>query len=42
MDDDQKARWRSTTIVMVKKDGRTVIAGDGQVSLGQTIKAIAV
>jgi ATP-dependent HslUV protease subunit HslV len=37
MDDNQKARWRSTTIVMVKKDGRTVIAGDGQVSLGQTI-----
>ena len=37
MDDNQKARWRSTTIVMVKKAGRTVIAGDGQVSLGQTI-----
>jgi len=37
MDDNQKARWRSTTIVMVKKAGRTVIAGDGHVSLGQTI-----
>jgi len=29
--------WRATTIVMVKKGGKTVIAGDGQVSLGQTI-----
>jgi ATP-dependent HslUV protease subunit HslV len=29
--------WHATTIVMVKKDGKTVIAGDGQVSLGQTI-----
>ncbi len=40
MDEDQRARpasWHATTIVMVKKDGKTVIAGDGQVSLGQTI-----
>ncbi|QGM46317.1 ATP-dependent protease subunit HslV [Methylocystis heyeri] len=29
--------WHATTIVMVKKAGKTVIAGDGQVSLGQTI-----
>jgi ATP-dependent HslUV protease subunit HslV len=27
----------ATTIVLVKKQGETVIAGDGQVSLGQTI-----
>ena len=27
----------ATTIVMVRKGGKTVIAGDGQVSLGQTI-----
>ena len=27
----------ATTIVMVRKGGRTVIGGDGQVSLGQTI-----
>lgn len=27
----------STTIVTVRKDGKVVIAGDGQVSLGQTI-----
>lgn len=31
------ASWRATTIVLVKKGGKTVIAGDGQVSLGQTI-----
>lgn len=30
-------RWRATTIVLVRKDGRTTLAGDGQVSLGQTI-----
>lgn len=31
------AGWHATTIVLVRKGGRTVIAGDGQVSLGQTI-----
>jgi ATP-dependent HslUV protease subunit HslV len=29
--------WHGTTILGVKKGGRTVIAGDGQVSLGNTI-----
>ena len=29
--------WHATTILMVRKQGRTVIGGDGQVSLGQTI-----
>ena len=29
--------WHGTTILGVKKDGRTVIAGDGQVSLGNTV-----
>ena len=29
--------WHATTIVMVRKSGWIVIAGDGQVSLGQTI-----
>jgi ATP-dependent HslUV protease, peptidase subunit HslV len=29
--------WHATTIVMVRKAGRTVIGGDGQVSVGQTI-----
>ncbi|ADZ72739.1 ATP-dependent protease subunit HslV [Polymorphum gilvum] len=31
------AVWHGTTILMVRKDGRVVIAGDGQVSLGQTV-----
>ncbi|HEX6241113.1 MAG TPA: ATP-dependent protease subunit HslV [Polyangiales bacterium] len=30
-------RFRSTTIVAVRRDGRAALAGDGQVSLGQTI-----
>ena len=29
--------WHGTTILGVKKNGRTVIAGDGQVSLGNTV-----
>jgi ATP-dependent HslUV protease, peptidase subunit HslV len=29
--------WHATTICAVRKGGRVVIAGDGQVSLGQTI-----
>jgi ATP-dependent HslUV protease, peptidase subunit HslV len=29
--------WHATTILTVRKDGRVVIAGDGQVSLGQTV-----
>ena len=29
--------WHGTTIVGVKKGGVTVVAGDGQVSMGQTI-----
>ncbi len=34
--------WHGTTIIGVRKGGRVVIAGDGQVSLGQTvIKATA-
>ena len=31
------APWHGTTILAVKKGGTTVIAGDGQVSMGQTI-----
>ena len=30
-------QMHATTIILVKKQGETVIAGDGQVSLGQTI-----
>jgi ATP-dependent HslUV protease subunit HslV len=40
MDNEQNAKtagWHATTIVLVRKGGKTVIAGDGQVSLGQTI-----
>ncbi|MFN4089024.1 MAG: ATP-dependent protease subunit HslV [Alphaproteobacteria bacterium] len=29
--------WHGTTILCVRKAGRVVIAGDGQVSLGQTV-----
>jgi len=29
--------WHGTTIIGVRKNGRVVIAGDGQVSLGQTV-----
>ena len=29
--------WHGTTILAVRKDGKTTIAGDGQVSLGATI-----
>jgi ATP-dependent HslUV protease subunit HslV len=29
--------WHGTTIIMVRKQGWTVIGGDGQVSIGQTI-----
>lgn len=34
---DDPNRWRATTIVLVRKGGRTTLAGDGQVSLGQTV-----
>lgn len=33
----QAQSWHATTILTVRKDGRVVIAGDGQVSLGATI-----
>ena len=29
--------WHGTTIVAVRKDGRVTIAGDGQVTMGQTV-----
>jgi ATP-dependent HslUV protease subunit HslV len=35
--DDKFPGWHGTTIVAVRKDGRVVVAGDGQVSLGQTV-----
>ena len=30
-------QWHATTILTVRKSGKVVVAGDGQVSLGQTI-----
>jgi ATP-dependent HslUV protease subunit HslV len=34
---DEADRWRSTTILSVRKGGNVVIAGDGQVTLGATV-----
>ncbi|MDT2020418.1 ATP-dependent protease subunit HslV [Methylocella sp. CPCC 101449] len=31
------AVWHATTILMVRKGGKVVVGGDGQVSLGQTV-----
>ena len=36
-DMSESQRWRSTTILSVRKGGTVVIAGDGQVTLGQTV-----
>ena len=37
LDNNEFPGWHGPTIVGVKKDGKVVIAGDGQVSLGQTV-----
>ncbi|MEQ3625705.1 MAG: ATP-dependent protease subunit HslV [Celeribacter sp.] len=37
MDNDSFPGWHGTTIIGVRKGDRVVIAGDGQVSLGQTV-----
>ena len=37
MADNKSPGWHSTTILAVRKGGEVVVAGDGQVSLGQTI-----
>ncbi len=34
---DEFPGWHGTTIVGVRKGGKVVVAGDGQVSLGQTV-----
>ncbi|MDA0998060.1 MAG: ATP-dependent protease subunit HslV [Proteobacteria bacterium] len=36
-DRDRLPAWHGTTILAVRKGGRVVIAGDGQVSLGDTV-----
>jgi ATP-dependent HslUV protease subunit HslV len=35
--DDNQQRIRSTTVILVKRDGKTAMAADGQVTLGQTV-----
>jgi ATP-dependent HslUV protease subunit HslV len=37
MSDSQMPVWHGTTILNVRKNGQVVMAGDGQVSLGQTV-----
>ena len=37
MAEDKFPGWHGTTIIGVRKGGRVVVAGDGQVSLGQTV-----
>jgi ATP-dependent HslUV protease, peptidase subunit HslV len=37
MTDARSDTWHGTTILSVRKDGRVVIAGDGQVTMGQTV-----
>ncbi|AWI82259.1 HslU--HslV peptidase proteolytic subunit [Alloyangia pacifica] len=37
MSDQEFPGWHGTTIIGVRKGGRVVVAGDGQVSLGQTV-----
>ena len=37
MQDENRQSWHGTTILCLRKGGRVVIAGDGQVSMGQTI-----
>jgi ATP-dependent HslUV protease subunit HslV len=37
MTNPQDATWHGTTVLAVRKNGRVVIAADGQVTLGQTV-----
>src|SRR6204780_5113653 len=37
MDNSDPKTWHGTTILCVRKDGRVALAGDGQVSMGNTI-----
>ena len=36
-DSNQSPGWHATTILSVRKGGQVVMAGDGQVSMGQTV-----
>jgi len=37
MEHSGKTVWHGTTILCVRKGGQVVVAGDGQVSMGQTV-----
>ena len=37
MSEQNNPSWHGTTIISVRKDNQVVIAGDGQVSLGNTV-----
>lgn len=37
MSEPSALQWHGTTILSVRKDGQVVVAGDGQVSVGQTV-----
>ena len=37
MSDREKPRFRSTTVLVVRKGGKVAMAGDGQVTLGETV-----
>lgn len=37
MSDSNRNEWHGTTVLAVRKGGRVVIAGDGQVSMGATV-----
>ncbi len=37
MNDDTMPKWHGTTILSVRRGGKVVVAGDGQVSMGQTV-----
>ena len=34
---NNNSNWHGTTIVLIRKDNDVVVAGDGQVSLGNTV-----
>ena len=36
-DNRHSMTWHGTTILSVRKDGRVVVAGDGQVTFGNTV-----
>jgi ATP-dependent HslUV protease, peptidase subunit HslV len=37
MAEDAQSQWHGTTILCLRKGGRVVVAGDGQVTFGQTV-----